>query len=69
DSGALLGAEVVGTEAGEIIHAIAQQYGNDDALANFSSMFYNHPARTEEIQNATETLANKWGLSKQVFGA
>jgi dihydrolipoamide dehydrogenase len=69
DSGALLGAEVVGAEAGEIIHAIAQQYGNEDALAHFASMFYNHPARTEEIQNATETLANKWGLSKQVFGA
>ena len=69
DSGVLLGAEVVGAEAGEIIHAIAQQYGHDDALARFSEMFYNHPARTEEIQNATETLAKKWGLSAQVFGA
>jgi dihydrolipoamide dehydrogenase len=69
DNGTLLGAEVVGAEAGEIIHAIAQQYGHKDALARFSGMFYNHPARTEEIQNATETLANKWGLSKQVFGA
>jgi dihydrolipoamide dehydrogenase len=68
DSGALLGAEVVGTEAGEMIHAIAQQFGHDDALARFAGMFYNHPARTEEIQNATETLAAKWGLTQQVFG-
>ena len=68
DSGALLGAEVVGSEAGEIIHSIAQQFGHIDALARLAGTFYNHPARTEEIQNATETLAAKWGLSQQVFG-
>lgn len=68
DSGELLGAEVVGTEAGEIIHTIAQQFGQEDALSRFAGTFYNHPARTEEIQNATETLAAKWGLSEQVFG-
>ncbi|HET9112269.1 MAG TPA: NAD(P)/FAD-dependent oxidoreductase [Burkholderiales bacterium] len=69
DSGDLLGAEVVGAEAGEIIHGIVQQFGRDDALARFAGSFYNHPARSEEIQNATETLAAKWGLSEQVFGA
>lgn len=69
DNGTLLGAEVVGNEAGEIIHSIAQQLGHSDALARLAGSFYNHPARTEEIQNATETLAAKWGLSKQVFGA
>ncbi len=69
DSGELLGAEVVGNEAGEIIHSIAQQFGHTDALARLAGSFYNHPARTEEIQNATETLAAKWGLGKQVFGA
>ena len=69
DSGDLLGAEVVGAEAGEIIHGIAQQFGRDDALARFAGTFYNHPARSEEIQNAAETLAAKWGLSEQVFGA
>ncbi len=68
DSGALLGAEVVGYDAGEMIHSIAQQFGHDDALARFAATFYNHPARTEEIQNATETLAAKWGLAEQVFG-
>ncbi len=69
DNGDLLGAEVVGAEAGEIIHSIAQQFGRDDALARFAGSFYNHPARSEEIQNAAETLAAKWGLSEQVFGA
>jgi dihydrolipoamide dehydrogenase len=68
DSGALLGAEVVGYDAGEMIHSIAQQFGHEDALARFAATFYNHPARTEEIQNATETLAAKWGLAEQVFG-
>ncbi len=68
DSGELLGAEVIGAEAGELIHLIAQQYGKEDALRQFAQMFYNHPARSEELQNATETLANKWGLAEQVFG-
>lgn len=68
DNGTLLGAEVVGSEAGEIIHSIAQQFGRADALTRLAGTFYNHPARTEEIQNATETLAAKWGLSQQVFG-
>lgn len=69
DSGELLGAEVVGAEAGELIHLVAQQYGKEDALKQFAQMFYNHPARSEELQNATETLANKWGLAEQVFGS
>lgn len=68
DSGELLGAEVVGQEAGELIHLLAQQYGQEEALARFANMFYNHPARSEELQNATETLAAKWGLSEYVFG-
>lgn len=68
DSGALLGAEVIGSEAGELIHLIAQQFGQEDALNRFASTFYNHPARAEEVLNATETLAAKWGLSEQVFG-
>ena len=69
DSGALLGAEVVGSEAGELIHLISQEYGKDDALARFAQGFYNHPARAEELQNAAETLAAKWGLADRVFGA
>lgn len=68
DSGALLGAEVIGSEAGELIHLIAQQYGREDALKRFANTFYNHPARAEEVLNAAETLAAKWGLAEYVFG-
>lgn len=68
DSGALLGAEVVGSEAGELIHLITQEYGQEDALKRFASVFYNHPARAEELLNATETLAAQWGLTDQIFG-
>lgn len=69
DNGALLGAEVIGSEAGELIHLIAQQYGREDALKRFANTFYNHPARAEEVLNAAETLAAKWGLAEHVFGA
>ena len=31
-------------------------------------MSYNHPARAEEILNAVETLAARWGLGRRVFG-
>jgi len=68
DTGQLLGAEIVGSEAGEIIHTVANHMGNDDALNRMAHAFYNHPARTEEIRNAVETLAAKWGLNEQVFG-
>ncbi len=68
DNGELLGAEVIGNEAGELIHIIAQQFGKKDALKSFANTFYNHPARAEEVMNATETLASKWGLSAFVFG-
>lgn len=67
-SGALLGAEVAGEDAGELIHLVAARYGRDDALANLAQSFYNHPALGEEMQNAAETLAARWGLMAQVFG-
>jgi dihydrolipoamide dehydrogenase len=68
DDGRLLGAEVAGAEAGELIHLIALHYGREDALRQFSQSCYNHPARAEGLQNAAETLAARWGLVKQVFG-
>jgi dihydrolipoamide dehydrogenase len=38
-----------------------------DALARLAGIRYNHPALAEEILNATETLASKWGLPAAVF--
>jgi dihydrolipoamide dehydrogenase len=67
DSGALLGGEAVGAHAGEWIHAVGAILRAPDALARLASIRYNHPALAEEILNATETLASKWGLAAAVF--
>ncbi|MCL4800702.1 MAG: NAD(P)/FAD-dependent oxidoreductase [Burkholderiales bacterium] len=67
DSGALLGAEGVGSHAGEWIHAIGACADRADALAALAAIRYNHPSMAEEIQNAAETLAARWGLSARVF--
>jgi dihydrolipoyl dehydrogenase len=68
DSGELLGAEGVGVEAGEWIHVLSAYAGQPDALARMAAMRYNHPSLAEEVLNATETLAARWGLGDQVFG-
>jgi dihydrolipoamide dehydrogenase len=62
DTGALLGAEAVGAHVGEWIHSIGAIYGAPDALERLAGAAYNHPALAEEIQNATETLASRWGV-------
>jgi dihydrolipoamide dehydrogenase len=59
---------VIGADAGEIIHLIALAPDPDAALRLLASGRYNHPARAEELLNATETLAGKWGLEEQIFG-
>lgn len=68
DSGALLGGEIVGAEAGELIHLLSLAPDHATALKWLAHGTYNHPARAEEIANATETLASKWGLSDAIFG-
>lgn len=67
DSGALLGAEIVGSSAGELIHLLGLEFGSAEALSRLATIAYNHPARAEEILNATETLAARWGLARRVF--
>ncbi|MGB8433685.1 MAG: NAD(P)/FAD-dependent oxidoreductase [Burkholderiales bacterium] len=67
DSGTLLGAEAVGTQAGEWIHTVSACIGDPDALARLARIRYNHPALAEELMNATDTLAAKWDLADRVF--
>lgn len=67
DTGRLLGAEIAGSAAGELIHLAGIEFGSPDALARLAAMPYNHPARAEEVLNAIETLAARWGLERQVF--
>lgn len=69
DSGRLLGAEIVGGDAAELIHIPGVELGTGDALKKLASAAYNHPARAEEILNAVETLASRWKLGGHVFGA
>ncbi len=68
DTGTLLGGEITGAEAGELIHLLALAPDRDTALRLLAAGRYNHPARAEELLNATETLAAKWGLAERVFG-
>lgn len=69
DDGRLLGGEVVGGQAGELIHQLAARGNRDGALAELASGAVNHPSRSEEFVNATETLAHKWGLGERVFAS
>ena len=68
DTGRLLGAEAVGPNAGEWLQAIGPHAGSDGALAALARAAWNHPTLGEEILNAVETLAAKWGLAHAVFG-
>lgn len=58
-TGALAGAELVGSDAGELIHLLASRYGDPDALRAFATAFYSHPARAEEVFHAARTLAGQ----------
>jgi dihydrolipoyl dehydrogenase len=69
DSGELLGAEAVGLHAGEWIQVMTACAGRPEALARLASIRYNHPSLAEEMLNATEALAARWGFGDRVFGA
>ena len=67
DSGRVLGAELAGRGAGELISLLGLEFGTPQALSRLASAAYNHPARAEEILNAVETLAARWGMAEHVF--
>ncbi|MCG5536414.1 dihydrolipoyl dehydrogenase family protein [Ectothiorhodospira mobilis] len=69
DRGTLLGGEIVGAQAGELIHLLSLAPDADTALAWIARGRYNHPARAEEVLNAAETLGAKWGLGQAVWGS
>lgn len=66
DTGELLGGEIVGAEAAELIHLLATG-DRQTALRRLAEARYNHPGRAEELQNAVETMASKWGLGEFVY--
>ena len=65
NTGAVSGAEVVGSDASELIHLIAQRYGEADAVRGIAASFYSHPARAEEIFNAAQQLAVQLNTAEQ----
>lgn len=67
DSGRALGAEIAGRGAGELISLLGLEFGTPQALSRLAAAAYNHPARAEEILNAVETLAARWGMAAHVF--
>ena len=68
DEGTFLGGEIVGENAGELIHLLTTRTDPQSALAEIAAGRYNHPAMAEEVLNSTETLAANWGLGATVFG-
>ncbi len=67
DSGRALGAEMAGRGAAELIGLLGLEFGSPRALSRLAAAAYNHPTRAEEIQNAVEALAARWGMAKDVF--
>ncbi|MEY2341289.1 NAD(P)/FAD-dependent oxidoreductase [Acidithiobacillus sp. IBUN Pt1247-S3] len=67
DSGEFLGGEIVGRDAGELIHLLSQGSDREEILRRIANSPVNHPARAEELLNATETLAARWGLGEFIF--
>lgn len=64
DSKVLVGAEIVGDHAGELIHAVLQKNTQAPTLDGLRQRAYNHPSRAEEILNATETMLSKWNIDE-----
>ena len=58
-SGVLLSGEAVGPDATELVHIIAQHYGQPNALQHLAQAYYSHPARAEEIFTAAAEIAAK----------
>jgi dihydrolipoamide dehydrogenase len=68
DEGTLLGGEIVGDNAGELVHVLTTHADPETALARIAAGRFNHPAMAEEVLNSTETLAANWGLGPEIFG-
>lgn len=63
DDGLLLGCEITGDEAGELIQLAAPGASRGPLLASLSRASFNHPSRSEEFLNAAEALVASWGLA------
>ncbi|MGE5129244.1 MAG: dihydrolipoyl dehydrogenase family protein [Sphingomonadaceae bacterium] len=62
DGGSLLGCEIVGAQAGELIHLADRGSAHVPLLERVARTPFNHPSRSEELLNAAETLVASWGM-------
>lgn len=63
DSGQLLGGEIIGQDAGELIHLLAICPDSRQTLQWLAEASYNHPSRSEELLNAVETMRKQWKMA------
>lgn len=62
EDGGLLGCELAGAQAGELVHLARRGTAGEALLARLADERFNHPSRAEELQNAAEGLVGRWGL-------
>lgn len=60
--GELLGCEIVGLQAGELIHLAQKGVPGEALSARLARERFNHPSLAEEFLNAGESLLARWGL-------
>lgn len=62
ERGDLLGCEMVGAQAGELVHLARPDRNGEALLAQLARQCFSHPTRAEALQNAGESLIGQWGL-------
>lgn len=63
ERGALLGCEIAGADAGELIHLARPGGPEGPLLARLAQARFAHPSRSEEFLNAAEALVASWGVA------
>ncbi len=65
ESGALLGCEIAGAHAGELVHLARPGASGETLLARLARERFNHPSRAEELLNAAEGMVGRWALDTE----
>ncbi len=63
EQGILLGCEIAGADAGELIHLAQPGASGGSLLGRLTQASFAHPSRSEEFLNAAEALVATWGMS------
>lgn len=63
--GVLLGCEIAGAQAGELVHLARAGESSEPLLARFARERFNHPSRAEELLNAAEGMIGRWALDTE----